>query len=190
MSKRGKRARDLRRLKWQKQRQRNRRNKVRRLFGLIFSPVGPIFWLLALMTIATTYFSFQSSVSVEIERPLDPQHPFPAIFKITNEGWLPIYHVRRMVGVSKVENIYGGRIEGMQFDDSAPEIPNLDAKETATVTVRMPFYRNEMQYRLGDINVNVYYSTFIRTKKMQGFRFTLAYQADGTARWLHRARSE
>ncbi|MGH8100937.1 MAG: hypothetical protein ACREIW_06545, partial [Chthoniobacterales bacterium] len=115
MSRRDRRAKARLRLKRQRQLEQRRRRITKKVLAWLFSPVGLIFWLLALMTIATTYFSFQSSVSVEIERSVNPQEPFPAIFKITNESWLSIYHIKRSVGIRDVKATEDRRIANLEW---------------------------------------------------------------------------
>lgn len=189
MSKRDKLVRARRRHKRQIQKQKHQTSRARKLIRWLGSPAGLFFWLPAILTIASTYYSFKSHVSVEMDAPKNAKELFPTAFKITNDSWLPIYHLKHFTGAHEISLSNNRGASNLTLDDLSPEIPKLEAKEATTVWVTtVPLdYRGAIQ---ADITVEVAYKTLFVIPRSENFRFTSWRDERENVHWRHLAESE
>jgi hypothetical protein len=158
----------------------------------MLSPTG-WFWACVslLLAFVGSYFLLRTQIEVEPDAALDPKQPMTTPFRITNNGVLPIYNVRRWCSVNRLQDAGGIEFDGFKFIDSGkPTIPRLDSGESTSVFV--PISINfRTPYAFGDIEVVVEYSTAIlKTHQERHFRFEMRKDVNNEIRWYHKASSE
>lgn len=179
----------------QKAAQRPQRKGILRYVGGLLSPSG-LFWtsVSLVITILGAYFLFRTQISIEPDVSLDPSNPNATLFKITNQGVLPIYELTTDISDISARDANGYTVmSGISMSGWGPPVFKLATAESTTVT--LPTYisplgpqRAALNIRYKDCDVTV----FCTYKDLLGFdhhklmRFQCILGTDGLARWYHK----
>jgi len=150
--------------------------------------------MLALMTIAGTYYLFQAKVSVEPDAPILKNSAINIPFKITNNSVLPIYPLKSECRILSMGGLDPFNWEMDHMDVLVTKsIPKLRSGETTSIDTYTRFVGgNRLAITHGDIVFTVRFSPSIfwwRQLEEQN-RFEARVSEDGETKWYHKSLSE
>lgn len=89
------------------------------------------------ITLAGLLFLLYPRVSVYPGESLDPYDPFQTPFIIKNDGYVPLLNIEYVLGIEKIENIWGGGIQTLGLSRSNSEIPKLSPNKSSTIIMNL-----------------------------------------------------
>jgi hypothetical protein len=135
-----------------------------------------------------TLYSLSAQIGIASELPINPGDPFSSPFTLSNDGFLPIYHVLFSCTLRDVKWQDGG-VVNIRTRTNAEPIKKIDAGEATTTFCK--FLPNKTKIKSADIEVEVKYRpAYLFWSKQKSIRFGTVKGSDGTLRWVPKALSE
>lgn len=167
---------------------RTKTNPAQRLFATLRTPIGTLCAFVGLLlAIVGTYYLFRTDVLVEPDVAIDSKQLLTTLFRVTNEGVLPIYKVNRFIDINRLAATTTVFQDFRLMTSNEPDIPILKAKESTTVEIPKAW---EGDFTGGDITVVINYTSYLKKRKTKEVRFKTITLADGSKHWSHKAVSE
>ena len=149
----------------------------------LFSSI--LFWVLALISIASFLVLVYPRISIEPGESLDPYKPFETPFIVKNDGYWPLVEIDYSLNIDKMEDYNHNRFVNVSIAGISEKIGKLRANESSTIFIKRAVGAPPGFIKYAEVYIRTTYKLYlIPFTFSENRRFKTDRKSDGQYIWF------